>query len=84
LDLQTGQVICVKRAIVATDGRAESTAREEAALLERFNGSSSIVSYLGSDFCGQGRNREAYLVMEYCSKGHLFGVLSKMQAQKKK
>jgi len=83
VDLKTNHSVCVKRAIVATDGRAESIAREEATLLSRLNGKPGIVTYLGSDFCGQGRMREAYLVMEYCSKGHLFGILSQMQQSKK-
>lgn len=54
LDLKTNQYVCVKRAIVATDGRAEATARDEAMLLEKLNGNPGIVYYLGGDFVGQG------------------------------
>ena len=82
LQVTTGHTVCLKRMIIGQNQFAEATARKEIDILVRLSGNSGIVTYIGSSIVEQpARGRDAYIIMEFCSGGHLFGALQRMASE---
>jgi cyclin G-associated kinase len=81
MDVATGRAVCLKRMIIGSNQSAEDTARKEIRLMQQLSGNPEIVTYFGSSVVEHGSSKDAYIVMEFCQSGHLFGVLQKMASE---
>ena len=77
-DDPSGQDFVLKRMIIGTNPQAERVARGEMRLMERLQ-HRNIVRFVSSAVVEGRGGREAYVVMEFCARGHLFSLMRDMQ-----